>query len=1191
PFALVAEKTKVRKRREKVVVQPETEGSDDEDISDLKKIIALLAKDFNRKKYYAKLTNNNLRTSSASSSANKKPEYVKSEEKKKDKKADEQKRDMIKVNSSSAEETIAEVSYYTSDSERKSKYETSEYYDNSTNYSLFVDNDDDEEIFHDVNESASENFNENHIVSQKDHDESEVDHNDSEEKDHLVDKLIKKFNQKIAKCFENPSYFCKAKELRPSLYDERVIGLGYTPMFLTHLDEALKIEKFKRARENKIEFAYDYENLNASYVNEKINFSNDYFQEIINLDFEKIDSAFQQTSSLKPYVLTVILEKIIIDLEDEVASLLKKEKENLEIIESLKSKVFESSENAISESKNQSENDCQVIKKACDNLENSKVIAPGMFKINMSQNISPISVSKMFCASNYVENKTKRKRHKRMSLKQIDKQVNNDVVRANRDFVYFLDLDTLSSVRRPRHSGVIWKKKWSPNTSSVDLSFVSISKLNKDVKRYSRKNLLSCNNSHHVDTRSAYACNDAMNVSWRIHQKHHKSKAAFASNKPLYLLYMDMCSPMRIESINGKRYVLVVVDDYSRCYLLNNFDDVGKLNAKGDIGVLVGYSKEFVAFKIYNKRTQKIHESVNVNFDEISEMASKQFSLEPSLSNLIETGKYSNPTVSQVSKTSKKDLEDLFHNFYDEYFDASKITKSPTTNVETFNDEIPSYTEEVFHESSKSFQEEYFSSSLNDDVQQSSEEVMVPPTNTQSVSNESVPNVNEASIDYDEMFAPVARIEAIRLFLAYATHKDFTIFQMDVKTAFFTGILKEEVYVGQPPGFVSKQYLDHVYALDKALYGLKQAPRAQEEEIIRLKERVQVLEDREDSPIKGRSNNEGEVAHELDISNELTPFSRECIEKLPDNSEYFLSLVTPSTSTDGQIRGPCSTDSRIILPCGRLSMYSYILLFHESNMSFSNIGGRLSAPDKITLSARLAIEQCDVKNYETYLYLDNGIYDIVERVMRPLALRQTRRPQSDRGKAHHFVSSSSSHHQGTSSHQHDDDDDVETSRASTPSPTTYLNSLCPLDHQNYHVPSSSKQTDETLFARQTTLLNQTQRMHEEMREGFKSFEKELKRVFSKKKNSPNAPSKTPSTKDTSSLSIDYTPKSPTLLSSSFTNGYLNSSLSPPPRVPPPPPTQAPNSMEITLSLSPITPLDVHHNSPSLSPPIIGHPIP
>ncbi|KAI3714720.1 hypothetical protein L6452_21679 [Arctium lappa] len=84
----------------------------------------------------------------------------------------------------------------------------------------------------------------------------------------------------------------------------------------------------------------------------------------------------------------------------------------------------------------------------------------------------------------------------------------------------------------------------------------------------------------------------------------------------------------------------------------------------------------------------------------------------------------------------------------------------------------------------------------------------------------------EEGIDYDETYAPVARIEAIRMFLAYAAHKNFTVFQMDVKTAFLNGILKEEVYVSQPEGFVNPEKSDHVYILDKALYGLKQAPRA-----------------------------------------------------------------------------------------------------------------------------------------------------------------------------------------------------------------------------------------------------------------------------------------------------------------------------------------------------------------------------
>nr|GEY48034.1 hypothetical protein [Tanacetum cinerariifolium] len=182
-----------------------------------------------------------------------------------------------------------------------------------------------------------------------------------------------------------------------------------------------------------------------------------------------------------------------------------------------------------------------------------------------------------------------------------------------------------------------------------------------------------------------------------------------------------------------------------RCYFLNDYDDVGKLKAKGDIGVFVGYSKESVAFRIYNKRTRKIHESVNVNFDEILEIASKQFSLEPGLSNLNKMGKSSNPSVLQVSETSKKDLEYIFPNFYDEYFDSSKIMKSSTMNVETSNIEIPSLEEEVFHESSGSFQEESSSSSLNADVQQSLEEVILPQTNTQSISNDMIPNVDEVS--------------------------------------------------------------------------------------------------------------------------------------------------------------------------------------------------------------------------------------------------------------------------------------------------------------------------------------------------------------------------------------------------------------------------------------------------------------
>nr|GEY17169.1 integrase, catalytic region, zinc finger, CCHC-type, peptidase aspartic, catalytic [Tanacetum cinerariifolium] len=99
--------------------------------------------------------------------------------------------------------------------------------------------------------------------------------------------------------------------------------------------------------------------------------------------------------------------------------------------------------------------------------------------------VSPISMSKSSCDSNNVEIKLKRKRY----------------------------LDTLSSVIRPKNSGIVWKKKGSSNTSKVDLSAVRILNLNKNVKRYSHKDLLACNNSHLGEIRSVFVCNDAMNVS------------------------------------------------------------------------------------------------------------------------------------------------------------------------------------------------------------------------------------------------------------------------------------------------------------------------------------------------------------------------------------------------------------------------------------------------------------------------------------------------------------------------------------------------------------------------------------------------------------------------------------------------------------------------------------------------------
>jgi hypothetical protein len=81
-------------------------------------------------------------------------------------------------------------------------------------------------------------------------------------------------------------------------------------------------------------------------------------------------------------------------------------------------------------------------------------------------------------------------------------------------------------------------------------------------------------------------------------------------------------------------------------------------------------------------------------------------------------------------------------------------------------------------------------------------------------------------LDFGETYAPVARLESIRILLAYATYHGFKLYQMDMKSAFLNGPIKEEVYVEQPPGFEDSEYPNHVYKLSKALYGLKQAPRA-----------------------------------------------------------------------------------------------------------------------------------------------------------------------------------------------------------------------------------------------------------------------------------------------------------------------------------------------------------------------------
>nr|GEZ30806.1 hypothetical protein [Tanacetum cinerariifolium] len=455
--------------KEKVVVSLDSEGSETDDFSELKKITALLAKAFNQRKFYSKTTNNNLRTSSSSQFANKKKEFVKTDNKRIEKKDDEKKRDMRRVKCYNCKKE----GHFTTDCKKAKEINANMVFmaqiDKVLSDSEASSSSADEKIFENRVEKANQQSKDFENQNKDSQDKYEVLKNqtttfvmNNKELNEQLKELIKKNNDLLAQTkvlkdqlqvkhvvidthvecqkkyaklkaeryeyiIRYSAYFDNDKQHRKQIADQQVL---YDKMSV----QLVELDKHVRDLKNTV-------NLNAIYVNEKINFKDDYFQEIINPNFDKIDSPFQQTSSLKPYVPNVILEKIIIDLEDEVVNLLEKEKANLETIESLKLKSFESSENVSYESENQSENDCLVVEKDCDKKENSNVIAPEMFKLNVSQCVSPISMSKTSCDSNNIEIKLKRKRRKRKSSKQNVKQVDNDVSRANSDFVHFSDLD------------------------------------------------------------------------------------------------------------------------------------------------------------------------------------------------------------------------------------------------------------------------------------------------------------------------------------------------------------------------------------------------------------------------------------------------------------------------------------------------------------------------------------------------------------------------------------------------------------------------------------------------------------------------------------------------------------------------------------------------------------------------------
>ncbi|GJZ21724.1 putative ribonuclease H-like domain-containing protein [Tanacetum coccineum] len=414
-------------------------------------------------------------------------------------------------------------------------------------------------------------------------------------------------------------------------------------------------------------------------------------------------------------------------------------------------------------------------------------------------------------------------------------------------------------------------------------------------------------------------------------------------------------------------------------YPTNDSEDLGKLQPTADIGIFVGYAPSRKGYRIYNKRTRQIMETIHVTFDELTEqMAPVQSSPGPA-PNLLTPGPISSGLVPNPAPALpyvppiNKELEMLFQPMFDEYFNPPGNRQDPIPNVvqdpviptgpsvsisidldapsgshisspldhhsssvhhgvageqyaevnpfaaadpepfvnvfaPDYNSEASSSGEITIPESNQStlphehirkwtdshpldniignpsrpvstrkqlatdalwcfynsvlskVEPKNFNSAVTEDCwfQAMQEEIhefdrldvwelVPPPDSAMIIALKWIYKVKldeygdvlknkarlvakgfrqEEGLDFEESFAPVARLEAIRIFIANAASKNMTVYQMDVKTAFLNGVLKEEVYVHQPEGFVNPECPHHVYHLKKALYGLKQAPQA-----------------------------------------------------------------------------------------------------------------------------------------------------------------------------------------------------------------------------------------------------------------------------------------------------------------------------------------------------------------------------
>nr|GEV43977.1 hypothetical protein [Tanacetum cinerariifolium] len=255
--------------------------------------------------------------------------------------------------------------------------------------------------------------------------------------------------------------------------------------------------------------------------------------------------------------------------------------------------------------------------------------------------------------------------------------------------------------------------------------------------------------------------------------------------------------------------------------ILNTLDQLEQFDVKGDEGYFIGYSMSSKAFRVFNKRTKKVEGNLHVDF-----LENKAIEKGPGPNWLFDIDSLTNymnyvPVVvastnstnfsctkDAVSQEVKKDVYSLRYVVLLNWFHEALLESSSSNAQDTCNAEAP--------ESSRDLNPTATTTNpLADQMETLTVETPIPTVISP-----------EEGIDYKEVFTPVARIEAIRLILAYASFMGFTVYQIDVKSAFLYGTINEEVYVMQHLGFYDPRFLDKVYKVEKAMYGLHQAPRA-----------------------------------------------------------------------------------------------------------------------------------------------------------------------------------------------------------------------------------------------------------------------------------------------------------------------------------------------------------------------------